>query len=261
MKLKGEILRILAEKNGVSIRRIQQKISEIEKNQLVSRLEAACILAYESDIPIKSIRKHFDEETIKNVRTILQSGRREPKKVIKKEVIVKSKLLRIDLDKVFREIRDPLLPSRIFEEAKKMAECYPIFYVFENSIRNFILSIMKRKYGENWWRDKVSKKIQDKVEKRIKKEKENRWHHRRGTHPIFYTDFGDLKDIINGNWDTFRRYFPNQHWIISRLNDLELSRNIIAHSNPLPQKEIKRIKMYFEDWIKQIREIKEVDEG
>jgi len=214
-------------------------------------------VAYELGIPIKIIRKYFDEEVIKNVRSFLQPEKpekRESRKVIKEKTIVKIKSLKINLDKVFKEIKEPLLPLRIFEEAKKMAECYPIFYVFENSIRNFIILIMERKYGKNWWMDKVPKRIQREVEDRMKKERENRWHYKRGSHPIFYTNFGDLKDIIINNWDMFKQYFPDQPWIISRLNDLELSRNIIAHNNPLPEKEIRRIKMYFEDWVKQIKE-------
>ena len=80
----------------------------------------------------------------------------------------------------------------------------------------------------------------------------NRWHSRRGANPIFYTDMGDLSSIIIGNWDVFDALFPNQAWITQKFNEIELSRNIIAHNNFLEEREIKRIRLYFEDWNKQI---------
>ena len=95
-------------------------------------------------------------------------------------------------------------------------------------------------------------KIRRNVDNRKIKEEENRWHARRGSRNIFYTNFGDLRDIIIDNWEIFQNFFPDQHWIASRFKDLEISRNIIAHNNPLPKKEIDRIKIYFQDWINQV---------
>jgi len=36
------------------------------------------------------------------------------------------------------------------------------------------------------------------------------------------------------------------------MKQLELSRNIIAHNNPLPPREVERIKMYLEDLKRQL---------
>jgi hypothetical protein len=74
----------------------------------------------------------------------------------------------------------------------------------------------------------------------------------RGANEIYYTDFGDLLLLIQGNWPDFEDLFPDQHWIANRLNDLEASRNIIAHSNQLDEREIDRVKMYLHDWIRQV---------
>ncbi len=105
----------------------------------------------------------------------------------------------------------------------------------------------------DWWKNNIPVGIKRDVEKRMKKEKENRWHAKRGNHHIFYTNFGDLKDIIINNWAIFGKFFPDQHWIVSKLKELELSRNIIGHNNPLPKDEVERIKLYFRDWTKQIK--------
>ena len=94
--------------------------------------------------------------------------------------------------------------------------------------------------------------MQKKVGDRQGKEGTLRWHVRRGEAEIYYTDFGDLKDLIISNWEDFEDLLPDQHWISARLDELEASRNVIAHSNLLDQRELDRIKMYLEDWIRQV---------
>lgn len=64
--------------------------------------------------------------------------------------------------------------------------------------------------------------------------------------------FGNLAQIIIANWDNFSDLFPDQHWISSRFNDLELSRNIIMHTGILPEIEIGRIRSITRDWIRQV---------
>jgi hypothetical protein len=86
------------------------------------------------------------------------------------------------------------------------------------------------------------------------KEKEslNRYHAERSTSNIGYTTFGNLCQIIIHNWLDFSDLFPDQHWINSRFNDLEMSRNIIMHTGILPQIEIDRIESIARDWIRQV---------
>jgi len=80
----------------------------------------------------------------------------------------------------------------------------------------------------------------------------NKWHSERGGHEIFYTDFGDLSSIISRNWEEFKSLFPNPQWIQAKLEDTELSRNIIAHNNPLPTREFDRIELFLDDLRKQL---------
>lgn len=150
----------------------------------------------------------------------------------------------------------PYLKTKIIKDCERMSKTYQLFYLLENSVRSFILSVLQSEYpSEDWWNKDsiVRQKIRKEVEIRMKQEKENRWHATRGDHYIHYTNFSNLKEIIIDNWTVFKRFFPDQAWIISRLKDLELSRNIIAHNNPLPQDEVRRIKLYFRDWTKQIK--------
>jgi hypothetical protein len=90
------------------------------------------------------------------------------------------------------------------------------------------------------------------VDDRKKKEGSNRWHVERGAHEINYTNFGDLKHLIVNQWSVFEDLFPDQNWISTRLDELEASRNIIAHANVLDEREITRIRLYAQDWLRQV---------
>ena len=170
--------------------------------------------------------------------------------------------------KIIREIKDRppikvhekivetfLLPRNLAVQATKMANVYPYFYVFENLLRYAIISTLKKKYGKNWWNiANISRGIRDDVEKRKKAEGKDRWVGKRGSHGIFYTDLGDLGLIINSNYNDFGDLFPSLTWIKSRVDDIEKSRNILAHNNPLPLDEMKRIELYLKDLQKQLTE-------
>lgn len=147
------------------------------------------------------------------------------------------------------------LPKNIEKEVKIMAEVYSRVYLLENLLRFTIIQALTEKYGSSWWdKCRVSTRTRENVEKRIKDENINRWHGKRGSHPIFYTDFNDLRSVVVNNWEEFKELFPDQIWVQSRLKDVEPSRNIIAHNNPLPRREINRIKMIAEDFRKQLLE-------
>lgn len=206
--------------------------------------DAAFILAGKSGI---DITKYASEDVLDRIRNAPIEI-----KIIETKSKPSSKTIDLKIQGISAKI--PFLKNGVIQDCKKMSETYQLFYLLENSIRYFILATMDTNYpSEDWWENKVRAKIKGSVEFRMKLEEKNRWHAQRGSHYIHYTNFGDLIDIIKDNWVVFKKFFPNQHWIISRLQDLELSRNIIAHTNPLPKQEKDRIKFYFRDLKNQLR--------
>jgi hypothetical protein len=119
-----------------------------------------------------------------------------------------------------------------------------------------IRRVLEDRYGGSWWGTQVAKDVRHKVQQRKDKEAEKPWHGKRGQHEIFYSDFGDLKKIIQSNWADFKRLFPSQAWIAQRLDELEHPRNVMAHHNPLGGADLQRIELYFNDWVKQLRSCK-----
>ena len=135
-------------------------------------------------------------------------------------------------------------------QAEKMAIIYTAIHAFENSVRHFVSVAMVEEYQEEWWQN-VSKKVQDKVLKRIEDDSKFRWHGSRGGVEIEYCDFGDLSSIITNNWRVFEDVLVDLEWSKSTLSILERSRNIVMHGGVLAQQDIERIGMNIRDWLRQ----------
>jgi Swt1-like HEPN len=141
---------------------------------------------------------------------------------------------------------------RVVYEATQMASVFMAFFCLENAVRELITERLLARIGTEWWQTAVPQKIRSSVEKLKEKESDARYHTPRSAALIGYTMFGNLAQIIIANWDNFSDLFPDQAWIMSRFNDLEMSRNIIMHTGTLPQLEIDRIESIARDWNRQV---------
>lgn len=133
-----------------------------------------------------------------------------------------------------------------------MQRCYRLLFILENIVREFVQDVLEDKDGADWFKKRASLTIQKKVTERQEKEAKNQWHTGRNTHPVNYIDFGDLALLIQAHWNEFKDLLPTQSWVVSRLNDAERTRNVIAHTNLLIDEEVTRLEMIVNDWIKQI---------
>lgn len=140
----------------------------------------------------------------------------------------------------------------VWHDAISMSSIYTALYCIENTIRNFIVERMSERYGIDWWDEKVPRKIKDAVNGLKKQEEKNKYHSNRSSSEIGYTMLGNLGQIIVANWDDFSDIIPNQAWLISRMDDLEMSRNIIMHTGVLPIDEAERIESIVRDLLRQI---------
>jgi hypothetical protein len=233
-----------------SKRTIYRKIGEIRKQigTWHSKRAAAAYFASTLGIDVHKLLKDKPEQLLE-LQNIGIPHEISEIKVIKRNREPAS----IKLDQ--KIIQTHLIPRNIVNQANTMANVYPHFYVFENILRYVIMNRLENKYGKKWWNTAlISKNIKESVKNRKRAEGKARWVGRRGSHNIFYTDLGDLALIINTNWNDFKDFFPNLTWIKSRVEDLEKSRNILAHNNPLPNREIKRILLYVKDLENQLAE-------
>lgn len=144
------------------------------------------------------------------------------------------------------------VPEAIRTGSLAMQRNYRLLFVFENVIREFILTRLAETDGEGWFDSRASAAMKQKVTDRKEKETRNQWHVGRNSHPIYYLDFGDLGALITTHWSVFKDFFENQAWVLSRIQEAERTRNVIAHTNVLDDGEAQRLEMYLRDWIKQV---------
>ena len=237
-------------KPSITRRAIYLRIEGVRKKfkKTISARMAANILAAEMDIDVYGILK--DKEELKELNNLL---RITPPQAIAQPIIKRKKEKEQPIIIGKQIVTFFGLPRNLEKGAERMAEAYPSMYVFENLIRYVVMTVLEKKYKKNWWNQPnvISNKIRRRVEGRKRKEGKNKWHSRRGSHEIFYTDFADLSAIISTNCNEFKEVFGDLQ-IEAEMRQLELSRNIIAHNNPLPPREVTRIKMYLEDLQKQL---------
>ena len=118
-------------------------------------------------------------------------------------------------------------------------------------MRDLVAQRLEERKGNNWW-DCVPEGVQKRVDQRKKDAEENKWHQAAVESNIDFTLFGDLASIIVKEWQEFEELFPSQAWIKQRLDELERSRNVVAHMNPLSDSEVERIEQYLDDWVRQV---------
>jgi len=162
-------------------------------------------------------------------------------------------------------INEPLLSKTILVEAKTMSEgAYTYLYIFENSVRNFINLVMSDEIGNNWWQTENNtnklKDIASKAESRMEGEKRYSYHGKRGAHPIYYTDFDDLIKIMRAKEKIFAPLFTNLPGklagLLTKLEEIQPSRNVSSHHNPLGQGDLTRLNTYLMDWVSQLKYLK-----
>ena len=176
----------------------------------------------------------------------------------------------LDSDIASREDRGELIPSmdsqpadsplgkygehfspELRGRAQKMIYVYGLFYCFENTVRDLVAQRLEERKGPHWW-NVVPENVRKRVDQKTKDAEKNKWHQTAIESDIDHTLFGDLAAIIVKEWQEFEDLFPGQMWVKQHLDELERSRNVIAHGNLLSDAEIERIEQYLDDWLLQV---------
>lgn len=131
--------------------------------------------------------------------------------------------------------------------ALEMARLYAVINCFENELRSFIRETLEEKVGLDWW-EKLPPKIKSHAEGRQEEALKDSWLEGEKSDLLGFIDFGMLAKIIIEKWEHFNNLIPSQHWLKQRMDELEKSRNFIAHNRMLLPSEFQRIYMYVADW-------------
>jgi hypothetical protein len=237
----------LTAKLGVSRQRISQRAKGLKVYVPMTTEDATYCLAHQEGF---ALEEYLPSETVDRVRKLLHAlgasldGKSKRRSALRGTAKARELVLAGGT-----RLPDPILPKGILDDASKMATtAYPMFYVFENSIRYVIATMMANEFGDDWWHKWVVRdSLKNKIGKREGKDAET-WRSGRVAHPIYYTDVNDLIKIVKNNWAVFRKLFPRPNWFAKRVTGLELMRNTLSHMNPLLKRDMDRLRDDLSDW-------------
>ncbi|MBV8828003.1 MAG: hypothetical protein JO108_02115 [Acidobacteriaceae bacterium] len=146
-------------------------------------------------------------------------------------------------------LKEALAPFGISRRnnALEMARLFAVLFCFENEIRDFIREALEEKEGADWL-ERLPPKIKEHAETRRESALKDSWLEGGKADLLGFVDFGHLAQIIVAKWDYFKDVVPTQHWLKQRMDELEKSRNFIAHNRMLLPSEFQRLYMYIADW-------------
>lgn len=137
----------------------------------------------------------------------------------------------------------------ILTEAKSMAQHYMTFYCLERSARDLVVAKLKAIHGGGWWTATVPQAVQTNVAQNMQRELDA------GVTPrseqeIDYTTFGELGEIVKGNWADFGDIFRSVKAFSKIMTNLNTLRAPIAHCARLSEDEVLRLDLTVKDWIR-----------
>ncbi len=242
-KIHPELLGVLKTELGIKQRRVYGLIEEVTRATLLSPDLAAAALAWQKGI---NIRKFVDQEGIQKIR---ESVARMPSSNNQiREDMRQPPKRRIGSSSPKLGFVDPFIDNRTIYSSIRNAELYPVVYLFENSVRRMIAAVMEKEFGKNWWDTQVHPSIRQAVEIRRNEERGYPWHSRRGAKPVYYTDISDLRRIINSHNRIFAKAFGKIPRVELWIEEIEKTRNTLAHNNPISRRDRERLLVYARDW-------------
>ena len=131
--------------------------------------------------------------------------------------------------------------------ALEMARLYAVLHCFENEIRSLIRETLEEKEGADW-SNMLPIKVKQNAASRQASAIDDSWLEGEKSDILGFVDFGNLSSIILDKWTNFEALIPSQHWLKQRMDELEKTRNFIAHNRMLLPSEFQRIYMYIADW-------------
>lgn len=242
----------LKDKTGWSPFALSRRVKAVKKRLPMKTKVAQAIVAHgEGVLP----DRYLDKDDLAEVQqTMAKLGAPPASPTHSRLKRAKGPATRVMNFKVFDiKTSDPFLEKGKQDEAVEMSGAYPVLYVLENSIRTVIRGVMEAKYGPEWWDTALASanalKMKTKVEDRLKKEQQQSWHQRRGSHKIDYVDLMDLLTIAQSKRELF---FPvvlsDEKWFEALVTETYRSRNTLCHMNPLSADSVTAVGVKLTQW-------------
>lgn len=125
---------------------------------------------------------------------------------------------------------------------------FQLLFTIEVGIRELIIRELSSRYGVKWWKSRLPADVIEKYKNGISSEKSIKWIQLVPHHPIYYTDFPDLRKVIvrNDNWrEVFFSIFKNDTAFSGIFAQIEPIRNKVAHHRKISEGDLEILKGAF----------------
>lgn len=144
----------------------------------------------------------------------------------------------------------PQIESAIRAEAAAMAPHYEVFYSLETTIRRLVADSLEAAEGDDWWNSSRIPSVISQAAEKARKREIDTGITPRSEHPLDFTNFGELGEIIKANWDVFGAIFSSVKAVERVMANLNTLRGPIAHCSPLAEDEVVRLRLAVRDWFR-----------
>jgi hypothetical protein len=237
---------------GVSRQALEQRADRIRKKLPMTKDDAVAVIGHQQGVDIS---RWLDESSLSRISSYVAqltgTAARQPSQSPSRSA--KQKSVSIEMAGV-RIGHIPGLTASHAKEAQLMAEkVYSVLYIFENSARDLITRLLEAALGSEWW-EQIPEEVRNQAAKNMKKEGLEAWHSKRGE-PIQFVDLPQLKNIVRDRalWPHFKPIFNRETWFDSVVDDMNVSRRVVAHMNPLSADDIKSVENGFRKWVRQLQ--------
>jgi hypothetical protein len=246
--LDKKLLAKIAKKAGKDEINISKSVSALARRMGISAESALIVFAQNFDVGSETVRRKLSADKQSEIRSVLNRSYSvtEHKASSRKRAI-----------RPYSYDQDPFLPGSLYSGLSiQSLQAYQLLFVLENSIRSFIVRVLSKRFGHDWWSNILKTKsttvIGQKVLGRKKNEAANWYHGHRGAHEIYYADYEDLLQIMRSFDSVFSVYFRkgSAKNLPSKLAELIPTRNVVAHNNPVTKADLLRLQVHASDWIK-----------
>jgi hypothetical protein len=126
---------------------------------------------------------------------------------------------------------------------------YRLLYDIEVGLREFIIEALESKCGSRWWKERLPSDVLTNFREGRKCERNITWCRLIPHHPMHYTDFPDLRKVIErrDNWkDVFQPILKRKEILTSTLSELEPIRNTVAHNRKATEEDLHIVKAAYQ---------------
>ena len=240
---KATIRAKLLMRTGMSTQGLNRRIGALAKRIAVTSDEALYIVAYENGVSLKGV----DSATLALVRQHTAPAAAAPRVPAKASKPAPPRTVSIRIGDV--DVGSvPTMSAALAADAKKVAEaCYIRLFLIENSLRELITRVMAAAEGQAWW-SSVRTPLREKAARYSQNELKAAWHPARGTDPIQFVDLPDLVTIVEDAWPRFEKVFGQKHWLRGFIEDMNITRRVVAHMSKPDRKAFGYIETHFNKW-------------